>query len=490
MVLLSPTTWTGRVARHDSQRGLAQPRLVISTRNWRHVCRGSAGNEENIPAPDIDQLARLLSQQAAQMRTSMDADELDELMSDQGLASGASSGLAGSMPIEGKLAKIDLEIIVEEGGFVPEDFLILQSLGQLTFQAPAGSPDQQGGAVLVYSARYNTRLPYQYPVPVLMKEYLGPAKSIGGNELRIMKQLYGSLPGDKWQAATAPVSPLVPVVPLLGPLMAPASDDAYQLMGGDEDTLWLVYKWEGLRPLDLFMAQGPPVVKPGLLPWGKRPQMASRALAARHRMLRVISKGTLLAMGYCHSKGVVHGSISSGCVLLSTTDDDKWDKLQVKLDNLGFGQCYPGGEAGEGAELDTLQREGMRQDRQALALLLAELYLSTLPSMLEQTTEGQVASASLSASSSPGDSPIPPPDVPSSGSAAVQRSSLHTLFFDVFHEDLDELRDYCCLDERYSGFVDFLDRDNRAGWDFLSGLIRGEKDCEEVLYSRFLAGIS
>ena len=32
----------------------------------------------------------------------------------------------------------------------------------------------------------------------------------------------------------------------------------------DQDSIWLVYKWEGLRPLSLFLEGGPPPIEPGL----------------------------------------------------------------------------------------------------------------------------------------------------------------------------------------------------------------------------------
>lgn len=47
------------------------------------------------------------------------------------------------------------------------------------------------------------------------------------------------------------------------------------------------------------------------------------------------------AISFCHDKGVVHGSLGSGSVLLSTFDDYKSDSLVVKLDNFGFARRIP-----------------------------------------------------------------------------------------------------------------------------------------------------
>ena len=56
--------------------------------------------------------------------------------------------------------------------------------------------------------------------------------------------------------------------------------------------------------------------------------------------LRSIMRGTLLALAFCHSRSVAHGSMGSGSVLLSTYDDRRANDLIVKLDNFGFGRAH------------------------------------------------------------------------------------------------------------------------------------------------------
>jgi serine/threonine protein kinase len=44
------------------------------------------------------------------------------------------------------------------------------------------------------------------------------------------------------------------------------------------------------------------------------------------------------ALAFVHERGVAHGSLGSGAVLLSHVDDRKAGQLVVKLDNFGFAQ--------------------------------------------------------------------------------------------------------------------------------------------------------
>ena len=52
-------------------------------------------------------------------------------------------------------------------------------------------------------------------------------------------------------------------------------------------------------------------------------------------------RGMIEAVIYCHQKGVVHGSLGSGSVLLSTFDDYAADSLKIQLDNFGFAAYLP-----------------------------------------------------------------------------------------------------------------------------------------------------
>jgi serine/threonine protein kinase len=57
--------------------------------------------------------------------------------------------------------------------------------------------------------------------------------------------------------------------------------------------------------------------------------------------VRALIRGCLEALEFCHSRGVSHGSIGPGCVLLSTLENRDAEKLRVKLDNFGTAVCTP-----------------------------------------------------------------------------------------------------------------------------------------------------
>lgn len=62
------------------------------------------------------------------------------------------------------------------------------------------------------------------------------------------------------QAAMKPLTAHPPVPPLLGFFQAAPSDAACAAGGEDEgeDSLWLVFRWESLKPLGLYMSAPPP----------------------------------------------------------------------------------------------------------------------------------------------------------------------------------------------------------------------------------------
>ncbi len=77
---------------------------------------------------------------------------------------------------------------------------------------------------------------------------------------------------------------------------------------------------------------------------GHREVAEAEAWAARHLWLRSLSRGLVAAVAHCHGSGVVHGSLSSGTVFVSSVEDRDARDLYVKLDNFGFGRLDPTGE--------------------------------------------------------------------------------------------------------------------------------------------------
>ena len=62
------------------------------------------------------------------------------------------------------------------------------------------------------------------------------------------------------------------------------------------------------------------------------PSRPCPALQGNHA--RRAAAATLQGLAYCHNRGVVHGSLGSGSVMLSSFDDKTARRLVVKLDNL------------------------------------------------------------------------------------------------------------------------------------------------------------
>ena len=55
----------------------------------------------------------------------------------------------------------------------------------------------------------------------------------------------------------------------------------------------------------------------------------------------------LEALAFCHQRGVAHGSLGPGSILLNTFRDKQSRDLIVKLDNLGFAQLHRTGVPSE-----------------------------------------------------------------------------------------------------------------------------------------------
>ena len=62
------------------------------------------------------------------------------------------------------------------------------------------------------------------------------------------------------------------------------------------------------------------------------PSRPCPALQGNHA--RRAAAATLQGLAYCHNRGVVHGSLGSGSVMLSSFDDKTARRLVVKLDNV------------------------------------------------------------------------------------------------------------------------------------------------------------
>ncbi|KXZ53470.1 hypothetical protein GPECTOR_7g920 [Gonium pectorale] len=401
----------------------------------------------------------MLSQQAAKLRASIGDDELRK--SYDGFEDAPNSGLLGlqALQLEERVFKE-----IGPGFFDSDDFEVLQQLGRISVMRSDGGSVDGTTAVIAYAARFLPRLPMQRALTVLLKEYLPVSKAVAFNELLVLSKLCG-LPEDQYSAANRPATRRPPIVPLLGYFVSAPTEEAASLsMDAEADSVWLVYKWEGLRPLNMYLTDVRPP-EPAKSFFKKKEVAEAEAWRARHSMLRSLARALLSAVAYCHGAGVVHGSLSTGTIFISSFDDADAGSLFVKLDNFGFGRLDPAGGLGAplglanpqlpGQDIDSVApREGRKHDLQATAITLLEVF-------------------SAGTATSP--------------AGVLPRTSITRLLFDIYADDMAGLRSYAEDDPALGRLVALLDEGERCGWDFIGELVRGVRPAEELMLHPFLA---
>lgn len=476
--------------------------------------RGDSGDDE---AFSIDDLARKLSAEAGRLRVESGSDlssdeDYDDF--DSGSDSGALSreaqqsqeaqqasaagALGASVPdfgVGSAAREAGVFAEVGPGGLLASDFQLIQQLARLSVQqvtpdASAANPlmasaaqETAFAAIVIFAGQYYSGMPYEDPAPVFLKEYLPGARTVAVNELATVHFLMGgALPTQKWAAATAPTTQL-PVVPLLGYFEAGLSKaGASQLTdarAGEEPTLWLAFKWEGLQPLSMYPAEQQQA--PAFF-WFARGGAPNRL-----KMLRAIAGGCVAALAYVHERGVAHCSLGAGSLLLSTFSDGKSEQLVVKLDNFGFSQrlALPSDsrEAPWPAQLpeDHPLLTAQREDLRALAVTLLETVFSALA--VEATEVCTVPEEIIGRTGGGGQDFDLEAICRDTSAEAFQR-----LLFDVFGSDVRAFRRYAAQEAGWEAPVALLDEDRRAGWLLLDALISGSNRAVELLVSPFLEG--
>ncbi|EFJ40239.1 hypothetical protein VOLCADRAFT_108275 [Volvox carteri f. nagariensis] len=400
---------------------------IISSPALRPV-RSLAGDGNTSGSDDIYELARMLSQQAAKFRKSIDDEEISK--SYDGFDDATRSGTFGLQQLGERVFRE-----VGPGSFDSADFTELDKYKVMRDRV---------------MAVFLPRQPMQQAVTVLLKEYLPVARAMALNELLILSKLFNR-PEDLYEAAIAPLRRRPRVVPLLGYFVSPPSapkEAASVSLDSAAASVWLVYRYEKLMPLYMYLG----FVQPpeGATSYFRRTEVAeAEAWRARYYWLRVLSRALLDAVSDFHDAGVTHGSISSRTVLLSSTRDANADALVVKLENFGFGRLEP-------VELYTTSRKGQKNDLQAVALTLLEVYCA---GTFTSTTKY----------------PIGP----------LTRTSLERLLFETYRGDVAAFRLYCAADPSLSRLVAFLDEGRRSGWELIAELLRGHWGATALLHQPF-----
>jgi hypothetical protein len=481
-------------------RGAAAP---LARRAQRRAARAAAAGG---PAAgggdplDIDALAARLSAEAERRRRAGGGAARGGYASDPDAAEPAEPAApppppAPGAPVAAVSPREEAEALrrVGPGGFSPDEFELVQELGRISIQTvedsgsdsssddaaapPGGLAARLPGArtrsavaaVVAYAARFYSGMPFQDPVPVLLKEYLPAARAVALNELAALTALVGVPPvEDKWRVASAAPARDPPVVQLLGYFMAAPSARGAEAAGGADlgaaaaastpsgsadarlgETVWVVSRWDGLAPLSLYpAAQQTSGLGLGALFGGG----GGGGGAARARFLRAVARGALHALAFCHAAGVAHGSLGAGSILLSTFDDAAAARLIVKLSDFGFARVVAGAEAAGAAAPAAVGAAAFDDADTPLALAraadlraLAAVYLETV----------------LAALAAGGPEGAPSAEV-------VTR-----VLGDVYEWDVDAYAAYVRAEPAWEAAAALLDADGGAGWALVAGMAGG-----------------
>ena len=91
----------------------------------------------------------------------------------------------------------------------------------------------------------------------------------------------------------------------------------------------------------------------------------SKAISARHTMLRCFTKALLSALSFSHARGIAHCSLGLGSCFINGWEERDPSRLLLKLDNWGLAQVYPrafeGEMPGEGGGWGGGERRGVAE---------------------------------------------------------------------------------------------------------------------------------
>ena len=261
-------------------------------------------------------------------------------------------------------------------------------------------------------------------------------------------------------------------------------NDFYRSLGvapPKAEAVWVVYEYAGLSTVQTYAepAQtrrgklplqkgffGNVIEPPALAPWKER----------ANYVVQGIVKQAILAVATLHESGIVHRSIGRSSILVSSKTQDKMEaascfatfigNLRIKLADFGFSGPY------EDAALDEDFRRRARtfglnfragensiattnfaiaEDMHALGFVILALLLSSL---------AELPRANF---------PMP----------ATDEDTLQRLLGEIFEKDMDQFREYVEAEDVWSNLVDYLDENDRAGWNVLETLLLAREKAAE-----------
>eukprot|EP00467_Chlorarachnion_reptans_P009164 CAMPEP_0114490182 /NCGR_PEP_ID=MMETSP0109-20121206/2300_1 /TAXON_ID=29199 /ORGANISM="Chlorarachnion reptans, Strain CCCM449" /LENGTH=472 /DNA_ID=CAMNT_0001666771 /DNA_START=148 /DNA_END=1566 /DNA_ORIENTATION=+ len=350
------------------------------------------------------------------------------------------------------------------------NFTLKQMIGQMR---PSGlNPNEKGknnaSVVNFFSATGRSVELGSEPeeVPLLLKEYRGEAKKLAMRELAVQARLRD----DESDAAR------LPILPILGTFESKCivhmTENGFSF--GDK-SLWTVESLNGITdtlvsypyfPQKQQLSDKLPIIGPEMF------------LRRRESYMKKVVKGMIEALADVHANGIAHGALDMTSILVNTFDETKVKEAKVRLSNFGYaidtfeepapeikeaeakGLISPASllinpvqaaeHAGRG-EVDEVEarRTAMMDDVYRLGLIFAELVYGAMS-----------------------------PEGPNVHSSFIERR----LRFKAFN--VDGLREWS-LEPNWTLIVDFMDKDEKAGWDLMQLLIKPPQELatsQEVLH--------
>lgn len=296
-------------------------------------------------------------------------------------------------------------------------------------------------------------------VPLLLKEYRGDAKNLAMRELAVQARIRV---GNEDARA-------LPVLPILGTFESKCivhmTENGFSF--GDK-SLWTVESLNGITDTLVSYPYYPqkqqftdklPIIGPEMF------------LRRRESYIRKVVKGMLESLANIHDNGIAHGALDMTSILVTTFDETKTKDIKVRLSNFGYAintaeEVTPDIAAankvgivtpasllidpivamensgkGEMEHADAI-KAAKRDDVYRMGLIFAELVYGAM------SPEGPNARTH---------------------SSFIERR----LRFKNF--DVDGLREWS-LEPTWTLIVDFLDKDEKAGWDLLQLLIQPKEE--------------